>query len=73
MQLATDLAMATAQIGSLQLEIAAVRKKEAELRTQLESTLTSDDRKETEFSTLKVQFAGKGVCCFIWYCFMHNS
>ncbi|CAH1787108.1 unnamed protein product, partial [Owenia fusiformis] len=56
-QLATDLSQATSQLTTLQLEVTSIKKKEAELRQSLDSSLAEGNKQRDELATLRTSQA----------------
>ena len=68
-KLTTELTEATSQISTLQLEVAALRKKEFELQQQLGTTTQDTRKQQEELEQLRTQHKGLLMCL---NCFMDN-
>ena len=63
--LTTDLSSATAQLSSLQLELANTRKSESDLKSQLATAVSEMQRNAQEWATVKQMH--EGVCVYRHY------
>ena len=57
--LTTDLSQATAQLGSLQMELASVQKSEADLKNQLAMAVSEVHKNAQEWASTKQQLEGE--------------
>ena len=62
MKLTSELSATISQVSALTLEAASAKKREFELKTQLDSLLSSEQQLRTELSSVKVQNAGACAC-----------
>ena len=71
-KLTTELTEATSQISTLQLEVAALRKKEFELQQQLGTTTQDTRKQQEELDQLRTQHKGLFVLIFSWAVKMYS-
>ena len=64
--LVTELASERSQVGTLQLEVANIKKREVDLRQQLESMVDSSQSHREEFSSLRADKAGQSQQACQW-------
>ena len=60
MKLTSELSASVSQISSLTMEMTQLKKREFEMKTQLDSLLASDKELRTELSSVKVKNTGTG-------------
>lgn len=68
--LTTELSQATAQLSSLQMELATSRKAESELQTQLATVVAEAHRNAQEWASAKQSLEGEltAVLVMLWPC-----
>ena len=66
--MATDLSTATAQVSSLQMELATSRKSEADLKGQLATAMAEVTRNASEWATVKQLHEGEWVRSGVYMC-----